>query len=535
MSYQRPTVAANAYGATTGDRETHGRTQAASDGDQTRAPAARRSFTTVARLVCSACAAAMATTPAQAQTYRIERIASGLNQPTYVTQAPGDPTNILYYTERTSNTVGGFGALNQMGKVWRYDVATRIKTLVLDLSSRLVTNDDGLQTIAFSPDYDVVGAPTYHKMYVSSTRYPNPGNAENRVEEYTMNAGGSFDFARTILQYTNNAQNNHTVDWIGFDPNATGALRNYLYISTGDASYGNTYNGGTSPNGRPSQNPNDVRGKILRVDVSGDDYGCTSKNYAIPPSNPLPVYNAANPGAPITGVGEVYVTGVRNGYRVSFDRANSDMYWGDVGENSVEEVDFLKAGSNANGPPVDYGWPQKEGLNNSGVSGAPTTFVNPFTGVTALNPLQQYSHSIGQASIGGYVYRGPISDLQGKYIHADFVSGKIWTLDFDRNTPPGSFNANNGTNADVTALWQSLVADPTDPTYTPQARARLMCGASTISSPLAKTTRGMCISWTSATERPRRTISTANTPTRVWAKSSSLSPSFAAISMATAL
>ena len=69
--------------------------------------------------------------------YRIERIASGLDQPTFLTQAPGDPANILYFTERAAHdgagTFGGFGAVNNMGKVWRYDVNTRTRSLVLDL------------------------------------------------------------------------------------------------------------------------------------------------------------------------------------------------------------------------------------------------------------------------------------------------------------------------------------------------------------------------------------------------------------------
>src|SRR5688500_17126186 len=129
---------------------------------------------------------------ALAQDYRIERIASGLNQPTYITQAPGDPANILYFTERTSNTIAGFSPVNDMGKVWRYDVNTRSKTLVLDLSSREITNDDGLQTIAFSPDFNTPGTPTYRKMYVSSAEYPTPGGARSRVEEYTMSPSGTF-------------------------------------------------------------------------------------------------------------------------------------------------------------------------------------------------------------------------------------------------------------------------------------------------------------------------------------------------------
>jgi hypothetical protein len=316
-------------------------------------------------------------------------------------------------------------------------------------------------------------------MYLSSSQAGS--SALNRVEEYNVNLAGpnptyAATLSRLLLQYQNNADNNHTVDWIGFDPTATGEARNYLYISTGDGSFGNAYNGGTSPTGRPSQNPNDIAGKMLRVDVAGADaYPADAlRNYAIPTSNPLPVYNAANPSSPISGLGEVYLTGLRNVYRASFDRANGDLWMGDVGEVFVEEVSYLKAGSNANGPPVDYGWPQREGTVGSNVSGAPESLVNPFTGVTALEPLQQFMHDGGgEAVIGGYVYRGPVAELQGKFFYSDFVTtgnaNQIWMLEFGRNTPVANYNGNNGTRTDVSALWQSLVFDPTDPSYGPNS------------------------------------------------------------------
>ena len=423
--------------------------------------------------------------------FRIERIASGLNQPTYVTQAPGDPANILYFTERTSNTIGGFGAVNQMGKIWRYDVSTRAKSLVLDLSDRTITNDDGLQTIAFSPDFNTPGSPGYRKMFVSLAEIGT--TALNKVEQYTISAGGSASFDRVILQYANNTQNNHTVDWIGFDPTATGEARNYLYISTGDGSFGNGYGQGSSSGGRPSQNPTDLRGKILRVDVDpahGDAYPADpNKNFAIPTTNPIAAYNASHPESPLlivipgvrlplTPLPEVFVTGVRNGYRVSFDRATGDMYFGDVGEFAVEEVDFLKAGTNTFGYPVDFGWPQREGTFSSNVSGAPHTSINPFTGVESLEPLQQFPHfGGGNAVIGGYLYRGPIAELQGKYFYSDFVgTGQIWMLDFDRDTDPGDYNGFNGVLADLTDIWQSLVVDPTDPNYLPDSTSGSSAG-----------------------------------------------------------
>ncbi|HYO24496.1 MAG TPA: PQQ-dependent sugar dehydrogenase [Lacipirellulaceae bacterium] len=418
--------------------------------------------------------------PGHAQQYRVERIAAGLNQPSYVAQAPGDPAHVLYYTERTSDTQGGFSVANDMGKVWRYDVDARTRSLVLDLSSREVFQDTGLQTIAFSPDFNVEGSYGYQKFYISSAE--RGSSALNRVEEYLVGPGGAATFSKLVLQYQNNRENNHTVNWVGFDPTAAGAARTYLYISTGDGSFGNSYSSGTSTSGRPSQNPSDVAGKFLRVDVSGPDaYPADAlKNFAIPPSNPVPAYNAANPGAPLMGtirtggvvspapaLGEVWLTGVRNGYRAGFDRATGDFWFGDVGENAREEINFIKAGSNA-GAPVDLGWPQLEAMNNSNVMGAPHTTTNPFTGVTSLNPIHAYPRTVGQAVMGGTVYRGPIQELAGRYLFADFAgTGKTFTATFDRSTPAATFNGANAAVTDVSSAWQALVVDAGVPGYGP--------------------------------------------------------------------
>src|SRR5262245_18090376 len=119
-------------------------------------------------LACASGALFSVVTTSLGQDIRIERIASGLNQPTYITQAPGDPSNIVYFTERTSNTIAGFGVNNQMGKIYRYDLNTHSKTMMLDLSTRIVTQDDGLTAIAFNSDFNTPGMPGYQKMYVSS-------------------------------------------------------------------------------------------------------------------------------------------------------------------------------------------------------------------------------------------------------------------------------------------------------------------------------------------------------------------------------
>jgi glucose/arabinose dehydrogenase len=420
--------------------------------------------------------------------YRVARVASGLNQPNFVTQAPGDPASILYYVERTqvpadsSYSIQGFSKVNHMGKVVRYDTVTGVKTTVLDLYNRKVFQDDGLQCVAFSPDFQTTG-----KMYVTSSQYlgtqafGSNGSgtqpvAHNLVEEYTVDvanpSAATTTLGRTILTYDNNVGNNHTIDWAGFDPTATGAARSYLYVSTGDGAFGNNYNGGAVTGGRPSQNPASARGKILRLDVSAgatDVYPSDStNNFGVPASNPINVYNAAHPAAPISGRTEVWVTGMRNSYRVSFDRQNGDLYMGDVGESSYEEISFLKAGTNTGETfgPVDFGWPQEEATHDSTVSGAPHNSPNPFTGAPLINPVQEYNHSFGSAVIGGYVYRGPIQALQGKYFYGDFLSGLVRTLSFDRATPAGSFNGANGIAENVTGPLNSRVFDPNDPNYT---------------------------------------------------------------------
>ncbi|HZZ29270.1 MAG TPA: PEP-CTERM sorting domain-containing protein [Pirellulales bacterium] len=464
---------------------------------------------------------------ASAVDYKIERVAAGLDQPNAVTQAPGDPSNIIYYTERSANTVQGFNEVNQMGMLMRYDTTLAgtsgyVGTPVIDLSGRNIFNDDGLEGVAFNPDYNNSGTPGFGKIYVSSSQYTGNGALHssggssngvpiNRVEEYTTTnpanpTTANTTFTKTILQYNNNGMNNHTIDGIGFDPTATGEDRYDLYISTGNGSFTNPYNGGvngtaaspTAVTGMPSQNPADVKGKILRVDVNStlaDAYPTDpNKNFAIPASNPVLAFNAAHPSTPLQGsntasspigtpntpaLPEVWVTGLRNGYRFTFDRATGNMYIGDVGESAVEEVDFIKAGSNTgtgasavnSHGPVDFGWPEKEGTSNSTtVSGAPHGATNPFTGATSLQPIQQFAHTGGNAVIGGYVYQGPVASLQGQYFFSDFVTGTIRMLNvsggagnFDPTSDPSTFNGANGTITNETSLWNSLLFDPNNP------------------------------------------------------------------------
>lgn len=486
----------------------------------------------------------LAVGPAEAVNYRVERIASGLAQPTFVAQAPGDPANILYYSTRitaANGTGGGFNSAKSMGGIFRYDTNSRTSTKIMDLSHRQLVGDEGLVGFAFSPDFNTPGAPGHRKLYVSSSEYNGSFNVSptERVEEYTADGPngtvpvdglGRPIVSRLILQYDNvTSAQNHTVNWIGFDPTASSlpigaAERNYLYISAGDGALG------SNAQTRPEQKANSVLGKILRVDVdvaaNGDAYPADPhKNFAIPATNPIPLWNSAHSetqqltgthltysaGSPRSAnygppLGEIYFTGTRNVFRMSFDRATGDFWMGDVGENAREEINFLKAGTyDGSQPPVDFGYAQREGtiatngnLAVANSSGATSIEWNLSGGGTvtvhSANPIREGDHSTTNTDdhplaprssyIGGYMYRGPVAELAGKYFYADFVHSNIFALaDFDRDTPLAAYSGTNfnhdpttnlaalGTRTtlatgDINSLWNTLVYDRADPSYT---------------------------------------------------------------------
>jgi hypothetical protein len=355
--------------------------------------------------------------------YQVRRVASGLNQPTYVTQAPGDDTN-LYIVERS-------GPGGTLGDIVRYNPVTQAKSTFLDLSGPLV-QDGGAFVLAFHPDYATNG-----RFYVTSMV-----GATNHLDEYRV-VNGNPAFQRTLLQY-DNLRTQHTITWTGFKPGAVGAERNWLYVNTGDGGV-QADEGGFINRG---QNPTTVMGKVLRLDVdpaAPDAYPSDpNKNFAIPAANPF--------AADTTGkLKEVFMTGFRSPWRGSFDRQTGDLYVGDVGFNTKEEINFNRndAGFNSG---RDYGWALREG-----------TIANPTPGrggasPGSLNPIYERNHPDFSSITGGYVYRGPVPELRGKYFFADFVTGKILSFEFDRDTDPALFNGSTGgigNLTDMTALLRS--------------------------------------------------------------------------------
>ena len=177
-----------------------------------------------------------------------------------------------------------------------------------------------------------------------------------------------------------------------------------LYIGVGDGGGGNDQHG-TIGN---AQDKFSLLGKILRIDV---DHG-GSNPYAIPPGNPY-----------ATGVGglkEIFTYGMRNPWRFSFDRATGDFWVGDVGQDHVEEVDLLPAGTGAG---ANLGWRIMEGDSCTGLTAPPSLCTDP----TLTAPILKYTHASGCSITGGYVYRGhAVPALAGRYLYADFCSGRIW-------------------------------------------------------------------------------------------------------------
>ncbi len=201
----------------------------------------------------------------------------------------------------------------------------------------------------------------------------------------------------------------------------------FLYISVGD--------GGAENNPEhTAQALSSLLGKVLRIDVDGTQ---GTLPYRIPPDNPF----AANLQAEPCGAGaakvcaEIWVLGLRNPWRFSFDRATGDLYIGDVGQYGWEEVEVQPASS---GGGENYGWPCFEGS-------LPNPDVPPCEVPNHVPPAFEYGHDVGHAITGGYVYRGhDYPWMRGHYLYADFSGGEVWSALPEKGwQPTGSLETGN--------------------------------------------------------------------------------------------
>ncbi|HEX7678513.1 MAG TPA: PQQ-dependent sugar dehydrogenase [Thermoanaerobaculia bacterium] len=311
-------------------------------------------------------------TTASAQDIALLPIASGLSQPVALTHA-GDTR--LFITQ-------------QVGMIQIYDALGLRATPFLDIRSFVLSGGErGLLSVAFHPRYRDNG---FFFVYYTNrlgdnsvARYQVSANDPDRADP----ASGTI-----LLTIPHPDFANHNGGQLQFGPDG------YLYIGTGDGGSGG------DPNNH-AQDLTQLLGKLLRVDV---DHGLP---YTIPASNPFFGSSSAR--------NEIWAYGLRNPWRFSFDRSTGDLWIGDVGQNTYEEVDLQPATSIGG---ENYGWRKMEGFH----------CYNPSTNCTDPSftmPILEYSHAQGACSItGGYRYRGTqIPSLKGAYLYGDYCTGTIWT------------------------------------------------------------------------------------------------------------
>ncbi len=175
----------------------------------------------------------------------------------------------------------------------------------------------------------------------------------------------------------------------------------FLYVSIGDGGSGN------DPYGN-GQNKSTLLATIVRIDIdtpSGD------LKYSIPPDNPFVNEKQAR--------GEIWAYGLRNVWRMSFDRKTGELWAGDVGQNKWEEIDIITRGGN-------FGWNAREGKH---------PFLKATLVANCIEPVHEYGRSFGGSITGGHVYRGSnIPEIVGMYIFADYMSEKVWLLSKQHET-----------------------------------------------------------------------------------------------------
>jgi glucose/arabinose dehydrogenase len=318
----------------------------------------------------------------------LHKVLGGFVRPVFVTHA-GDGSGRLFVGE-------------QRGSIRIVANGQVQSTTFLDLSSVISTGglEQGLLSLAFHPDFDDPTRPGHRRLFVY---YTPAGQVANTLASYRVSAGdpnrADPSTAQVLLPIPHNSVSYliHGGGTLAFGPDG------YLYVGIGDG----------GPQGDPygnAQNKNLLLGKLLRLDVDrGSPYG-------IPPSNPFVGQANVKP--------EIWAMGLRNPWRGSFDRATGDLWIGDVGLNSWEEVNLQRAGSPGG---QNYGWNIMEAthcLNSRDCD---------QTGLTV--PVHEYDHSLtGCAIIGGHVYRGTaMPALRGAYVFGDYCTGRIWSLRREAN------------------------------------------------------------------------------------------------------
>ncbi len=329
-----------------------------------------------------------ASTAGEGVSIETQLIASGLSDPVKVTHA-GDGSNRLFIVE-------------QQGVIRIFRNGNVLGNAFLDISADVsCCGELGLLGLAFSPNYDVDGF-----FYVNYT----DNSGDTVVSQFSVsptNPNRALPTSEVVLKTIDQPFSNHNGGDLAFGPDGM------LYVSSGDG-------GSFSDPGDRGQDLGTLLGKILRLDPDNPpDY--------IPVDNPF-----VNEGGTL---GEIWAYGIRNPWRIGFDRATGDLIIADVGQNTREEINVQPSTS---GGGENYGWKVLEGTFCH--SNNPPGICDDFLNGDSVLPVLEYSHTGGRCSItGGYRYRGSsYPDLEGIYFYGDFCTGEIWG---GEETAPGIWSA----------------------------------------------------------------------------------------------
>ncbi len=297
-----------------------------------------------------------------AANYEWQPILSGLYRPVDI-QPANDGSGRLFIIEKN-------------GRIRVYENSQLLEAPFLDITDRVNEggNEMGLLGLAFHRDYKTNGF-----FYVNYTG----AGGHTRISRFQASGNSADKNSETYLLLVEQPYQNHNGGALAFGPDG------HLYAALGDG-------GSAGDPQKNGQNINSLLGKILRLDVTDGD------PYALPADNPFG--------------NEVWAYGLRNPWRISFDRLTGDLWIGDVGQNKWEEIDYLPRNWGAG---ANFGWSVMEGSH--------AYDSEPQSGM--MLPAAEYSHQEGGCSVtGGYVYRGAMPEWNGIYLYGDYCSGKIWGL-----------------------------------------------------------------------------------------------------------
>jgi glucose/arabinose dehydrogenase len=304
-----------------------------------------------------------------------ERVVDGLVAPLAVTHA-GDGSGRIF-------------VLEQRGQIRVVEDGQLRDEPFLNIGDRITSGGErGLLGLAFHPSF-----PDDPRLFVNYTDSQGDTVVSSFVVPFP-DADRADPNSESIVLRFDQPYSNHNGGALAFGPDGL------LYISTGDGGSG----GDPHDNG---QRLDTLLGKILRVDVDGDE---VDGRYSIPPDNPFVDDDGAAP--------EIWLYGLRNPWRMSFDRTTGDLWIGDVGQGSWEEIDVARAGRGG----LNFGWNRMEGFECFEPADCDPAQFTP--------PVAAYGHDLGCSVIGGVVYRGTAQPLlTGGYVYSDYCGGNLWLLD----------------------------------------------------------------------------------------------------------